>query len=312
MRIIVLNYHRIFPGHHIDPEIFEWQIKCLKNNATPLSLEEVVSFAEGKKNLKKNGFVITLDDGWADNLIYAYPILKKYGVPATIFLPTGFIGPENEKKERKFRNEYDAAAREVAEKGFSEEFLTWQEIRQMLPLITFESHGHSHSYHFISQKIIGIFKGKLEGKFNWLPLSGITMVAGQPLYESGSALAYPRYYEKETRIETEVECQKRISEELEKSAQIITKETGRRPQFVAWPFGEYSEISITAAREAAFTACFTIEQGSVRKGDNLFKLKRFSPPRNRHIFRLAIKQPFGIALYRLASKIAYLLRLVRK
>jgi peptidoglycan/xylan/chitin deacetylase (PgdA/CDA1 family) len=248
MKIIVLNYHRVFPGHHISPETFEWQIKKLKSKFQPLTLEEAVEFARENLKLERNGFAVTFDDGWADNFIYAYPILKKHGVPATIFAPTSFISNALMAPRKEFRNNYSEAMNEVLETGHSYEFLTWEEIRQMNPLVTIESHGHRH-IHF-----------------------------------------------------TESSPEKR-EKDLEISSEIILKETGRKPKFLAWPFGEYDEKSVKIAEKSGFEACFTTRIGSIKNGNNPYKLNRFSPPRKNFIFKTAIKNNAGMAIYRLAAKI---------
>ena len=56
-----------------------------------LTLEELVErMARGA--LPRNALAITFDDGYRDNLTHAAPILARYGLPATIFVSTGFIG----------------------------------------------------------------------------------------------------------------------------------------------------------------------------------------------------------------------------
>lgn len=87
--MIVLLYHRICPldklssikdDISVDPTIFESQIKYLKNR--------IQNFYDSIKLdcSKSDSVVITFDDGYKDNLDYAFPILKKYNVPAVIFI----------------------------------------------------------------------------------------------------------------------------------------------------------------------------------------------------------------------------------
>ncbi len=66
---------------------FEKQIKYLSQRYNIISLDELVGGC-----IPKNSIVITFDDGYRDNYLYAYPILKRYGATATIYLTANCIG----------------------------------------------------------------------------------------------------------------------------------------------------------------------------------------------------------------------------
>ena len=69
---------------------FEKQIVHLAKNYKIISLDEIVKRVIKKRSLRRC-IAITFDDGFRDNYENAYPILKRYNVPATIFLTTGYI-----------------------------------------------------------------------------------------------------------------------------------------------------------------------------------------------------------------------------
>lgn len=76
----------------IPKENFEAQMKFLKDNGyTTLSLDELYGFLENNTPVPKKSVVLTFDDGYKDNYETAYPILKKYGFKATIFVITNCI-----------------------------------------------------------------------------------------------------------------------------------------------------------------------------------------------------------------------------
>ena len=102
--MIVLTYHRVVPQkvvecQHIQPgmyvleESFAAHIAYLRERFTILSLDELLDlWRTNQFKIDRSYCVITFDDGWRDNYEFVFPILRRYAVPATIFLATDFIG----------------------------------------------------------------------------------------------------------------------------------------------------------------------------------------------------------------------------
>lgn len=78
-------------GLCIDPATFERKIRFLARYPC-VTMTDIAEAAEGKRTLPPHAVAITFDDGYADNYHTAYPLLKKYGVRATIYLTTDYIG----------------------------------------------------------------------------------------------------------------------------------------------------------------------------------------------------------------------------
>ncbi|CAG7839741.1 xylanase deacetylase [Clostridium novyi B str. ATCC 27606] len=95
--IPVIMYHSIKyekgNGVRLPKEKFEEQMKYLKeHNYSTLTMDELYDFLKNNKKIPKKAVVLTFDDGYKDNYDTAYPILKKYGFKATLFVITNCIG----------------------------------------------------------------------------------------------------------------------------------------------------------------------------------------------------------------------------
>jgi peptidoglycan/xylan/chitin deacetylase (PgdA/CDA1 family) len=139
--MLILLYHQIqdIPLLHdplqlaVSPSLFEREMAFLyKNGYECLSLASMVKMHMKGEPLPARAFAITLDDGYQDNFDYAFPILRKYGFTATIFLV-----PERVGKTTKWWGLTSA-----------QEFplMPWPNIREMaLAGIEFGSHTYSHA-----------------------------------------------------------------------------------------------------------------------------------------------------------------------
>lgn len=89
-KFAILCYHRIGTGgvplySELPPEIFEAQVRFLKERYRVVSLDEM--YREMQNPVSREQMVaITFDDGYRDLYNYAFPILQRYGIPATIYL----------------------------------------------------------------------------------------------------------------------------------------------------------------------------------------------------------------------------------
>lgn len=95
--IPVIMYHSIKYEKNnpvrLSKDIFESEMKYLKDNKyTTLTLDELYTFFQNNTPVPKKSVVLTFDDGYKDNFETAYPILKKYGFKATVFVITNCIG----------------------------------------------------------------------------------------------------------------------------------------------------------------------------------------------------------------------------
>lgn len=99
-RIVV--YHRVTaperapipiqPGMYVHPQTFELHLQYLRTQCNVVPISDLIKALESRESLPPRTVVITFDDGWRDNFSEAFPLLKKYGLPAAIFLATDYVG----------------------------------------------------------------------------------------------------------------------------------------------------------------------------------------------------------------------------
>jgi hypothetical protein len=95
-QVVVLCYHRLEGKaggpYSIEPALFEKHMQELKDKGIGvISMQDLLQWRAGKKNIPSKAAMITIDDGYASGMEVGLPILKKYGYPATYFVYTNYI-----------------------------------------------------------------------------------------------------------------------------------------------------------------------------------------------------------------------------
>lgn len=202
----MIAYHAVAPcppaadpyNIWISPETFAAQMAFLARRRAVVPLEAV---ADASVERGKPAVAITFDDGFRNVLTEAAPVLGRYGFPATVFVPTGWLGR---------RSEWYAPPGCDAQVADEAELHALGEAG-----IDVQSHGHGH-------------------------------------------------------IDLERATPEAAEHDLRTSAEALEAVLGRRPRYLAYPWGRSSVAARTAAESIGFEAAFSID----RPGSDRFALPR--------------------------------------
>lgn len=147
----VLMYHHVSPSPGlvtVSPANFRAQMEDLARGGWHAAdADEVAAFLAGAP-LPAKSVAITFDDGYVDNYLYAYPALKEFGLKATIFGVTAWIGdgPARTLSALPALPDHAGCKAAIAAGRADEVVLRWSEIEIMRAAGVVELHSHTHTH----------------------------------------------------------------------------------------------------------------------------------------------------------------------
>jgi peptidoglycan/xylan/chitin deacetylase (PgdA/CDA1 family) len=306
-KVTILLYHEIggggvVEGAAVDPRRFERQMRHISANYVCIPLGRLHRYLAGEEDLPPCSLIVTFDGGFRGNHTNALPVLRRYEVPATVYLVTDYIDEGavpwtfvtqymvRTTKHRRvsvdlpgFRGDFDLAS---ADDRRSCSF------RINSHLIGLDPAQRSGALSLLSstfEVIVDNIPGDL-----FLTHDQIREMERSGLIEFGShTLSHPDL----TGIAAgearrEIELSKMRLEELA---------TGPVSSF-CYPYGFYSEDTVEMAREAGYRSATTTIHGLNERDANPFELRRIGA-RNVPLFRFAVEV---CGLYRPGWLLAFL------
>jgi len=312
-------------------EEFERKLTYLKKKGyASIGLYELYEYMKSGKEVPSRSIILTFDDGYLDNWVVVYPLLKKYGFKGVVFVNCDFVDPIDEYRYN-FEDLLDGKCRaqDIKELGF----LSWAEMREMEKsgIIDIQSHSLTHTWYFKSDVIVDFhhpgdqfdypwlaWNARPDLQYRWMTDNQETVVPfGVPVYEFGRSLGVRRYYDdrdlkeslidyvhshgkehfferndwKESlfrianqfrekhalhgRFETQSEYERRVRHELSENKRVLEEKLNKKVEFLCWPGGVYSEITLRIAEECNYLAS-TVKEGHNSIGDDPSKINRIS------------------------------------
>lgn len=245
-----------------DTACFERQIRYLKTNYKILSLTEFIEFRNNGKKYPPNSILITLDDGYRDNYINAYPILKKYKVPASIFLT---VKPIETKIPLFFDLLRFAILKtprlilDISDLGLKK-YILEKENKYSLFITIKEIINYSKSLNEDSKEILikiiytrlGLDINDIDNMQGYLSWDQIKEMADNSIEFGSHTMTHPQL--------SSLSLEK-CKEELSESKKIIEARIGRKVRTIAYPFGgrkDYNEMVEKVALEAGYEHAFSL------------------------------------------------------
>jgi peptidoglycan/xylan/chitin deacetylase (PgdA/CDA1 family) len=277
--VVVLCYHRVTAGSSdinsiaVTPANFRDQIEYLKKHY------RIVRFEDDWSQIKKPAIVITFDDGYADNLSAALPILERTQVPATFFISTGQIGSAS----GLWWDTLESSL--LGEKEYPETFtLDHPQQGKTWPTATLEQRGALYrDLHVLFMVAtmeqrkawlaeLAAWSGDMKAgteSARLLTLEELQVLAQHPLVTIGAhTVSHPR-------LSSLGEAEQR--QEIAQSRHQLEKWLGKEVTVFAYPFGQktdYDENSTRICREECFLKAAAAFPGEAHRWSDPFQIPR--------------------------------------
>ena len=277
----ILYYHRVnndndpfFPA--IGTALFDQHMKYLARHYNVVSLSEMLECMNGGK--PNDVVAITFDDGYRDNYENAFPILRRYGLPATIFLTTGALDSGEGMWFEQLAGALQASARESVDTGIDVPRRHWLRTQQerleandvIYSLLRKLPDAERRTWLDLVLKELACPRTeKRMGKM--LTWDQVRLMSGQGIDFGGHTVNHPfisRLAPADVLWEAKA-CKQRIEEELQRSIAHFAYPSGREDDFGIWN----KEVIRAAGYQAAVTTIWGLNDAST----DCMELRRGGP-----------------------------------
>ena len=279
---VILLYHRVADLDSdpwslcITPAHFSEHLEVLRK-CVPISLRQVS--LSGRYGAKRPRVAVTFDDGYADNLYTARPLLERYDIPATFFVVTGYVGqgrefwwdelekivfgPEILSETVQFTSA--SATRCFNTSEFSRSSLYMSLYRDLQPM------RHEERRNVLDQLLECSHQSpSVRESHRIMSAEEVCRLADGKLVEIGAhTVTHPRLSSQPL---------ERQRAELQNGKSWLEELLGRTIASFSYPFGgsgHYAAETVSAVREAGYLRACTTAAHRVANGDNVHELPRF-------------------------------------
>jgi len=257
----------------VRPEVFEAHLRVLRRGGWQvIPSRELASAWQVGRTLPRRALALHFDDGYLDNHVAAMPILRRYGMPATVFASTDFVDPSTGLRPGM------GAAKGVRWDGY----MNADELRAMDadPLFEVACHGTDHARVAVGppgterltakdwKRHAPWLWGQMPGnKARWYEAETPPLPLGTPVPQTDAALCAGAC------DESAAARRARVLGALRRARAGLGAILGREVTFLCWPFDRVTPEALDLAREAGFTL-FTGGHGQNRPGEDPAVLSR--------------------------------------
>jgi peptidoglycan/xylan/chitin deacetylase (PgdA/CDA1 family) len=270
----VLNY----TGKHVDTQFFEDFLQGVCAVGRTVSMDEVVEIREKNLPYPDYSFVLTFDDGFANNYEVAAPLLRKYGVNAAFYITTGWTGVNGLSWIDKIELCFEHCASGAVRLPWLGELTHFDSPRERIAILQeVRKHAKNSPALDLDAFVNDVFAqcgmspvdtsdDPLHRKMSWQQIAELD---ADPLFSVGGHThthAVMSYLEAGP-----------LQNEIDRSLTLLSEKAGVGPDHYSYPEGQkhcYNERVIRALRKSGVVCCPTAIEGTNNGSESLFDLKR--------------------------------------